>query len=83
MQSIYRQTGEMPEELDIPDIPDMAGHVWSWFGELVTARQQGAPIPYTEIEAFSRLTNTPMEPWEVRALKALDIEYLKIVHSDD
>ena len=34
-------------------------------------------LSYTEIMAWSTLTGTEIEPWEVNALKMIDAVYLK------
>ena len=34
------------------------------------------PLAWADIDAFSRLTQTPLEPWEVRILEELDDAYL-------
>lgn len=60
-------------------------HVWDIFCELTGSRSYisgglgGAmptPIPYAEIDAWSRLTDYPLSTWEIRALKAVDAAYL-------
>lgn len=75
MQSLYQQTGQKPKELDVPELPKEGAHVWEWFLELHSARS--GPISFTEIKAWSELTGSLIEPWEVRAIKEMDIEYLK------
>lgn len=37
------------------------------------------PIAYTEIEAWSRLNRTPLDPWEVDVIRALDDAYLESI----
>lgn len=66
----------MPARLRTPPIPAALAHVWDWFGELSAARTgNGAgpnPIPYSEIEAWARLTGRVLAVRDVRALAALD-----------
>ena len=63
-----------------PGVPAVASHVWEMFGALSLARSGGMagpnPIGYAEIEAWSRLTDTPLDPDEVMLLRAMDVEYV-------
>lgn len=46
-------------------------HVWGWFKDLLETRQTGMadnPITFLEIDAYQRLTETRMRPWEVKAI---------------
>ena len=54
-------------------MPELAEHVWYWYSELYN----GERISYQEIEAWSRLTGTHIEPWEVAALKRIELEQIK------
>jgi hypothetical protein len=71
---------EAARDLAGPGVPAVASHVWEMFGALSLARSGGMagpnPIGYAEIEAWSRLTDTPLDPDEVMLLRAMDIEYL-------
>lgn len=44
-----------------------------WFVELYS----GEPITYQEIKAWSQLTRTRIDPWEVSAIKRIELEKLK------
>lgn len=60
--------------------PDQVEYLWRWFGEISLARGSSGwgplPISYMEIDAWSRLTSTVLEPWEVDAIRRLDMIYL-------
>ena len=61
----------------------MAGErVLGWFFELNSARGSTgfglAPISYTELQAWAQLTSAPIEPEEIRIIKALDAEWLRL-----
>ncbi|WP_442800903.1 phage tail assembly chaperone [Shinella pollutisoli] len=60
---------------DFAALPPWDGrHVWDWFQDLMATRQVGmdeCPISYQEIEAYCRLTDTLMRPWEVKAIVSL------------
>lgn len=80
----YRQSGIMPQELaDAPTCPQSASHVWMWFLELSATRQTSgfsvSPISYGEVEAWASLTGTITEPWEVTAIRAIDLEFVKVM----
>lgn len=75
LQSIWKQSGEKPKELDGPPMPELGAHLWSWFSQLHKARQ--GPITYSEIEAWARLTGNSPQAWEVQAIKEIDVAYLK------
>ncbi len=56
-------------------------YLWEWFCRLSGARQitefgPGA-LSYQEIMAWTKLTGTEIESWEVEALKMIDAVYLK------
>jgi hypothetical protein len=77
----YQATGKLPEELaNAPEKPVLGGHVWDWFLELSRARGANGfsiePLKYLDIAAWSNLTRTRIEPWELRALCLLDGMYV-------
>ena len=77
---IEKSTGKRPEGLDGPDMPTEAEHVWRWFLDLHASRASGmgpTALQYLEIKAWSDLTRTEIRPWEARALKRIDDEWLK------
>lgn len=61
-------------------MPAECVHLWRWFVELSAARGSNGwgpnPISYLDIEAWSRLTRTIINPAEVRAIIALDQAFL-------
>ncbi len=57
-------------------MPRAAAYLWGWFLELNAARAGTVPISYRELEAWSRLSGLSLSPWEVKALKALDTNWL-------
>lgn len=61
-------------------VPEAGRLLWAAFVELDGTRAYGStgprPIPYVEIEAWSRLTRTPLEPHHVAALRAMDGAFL-------
>lgn len=85
LQAAEEQTGETIAELH-PDPPPLElRHIWDVFAELsgtrpfISAGMGGAfpaPLPYSEIDAWCRLTGCYLSGWEIRALKAVDAAYL-------
>lgn len=68
-----------PEAQDLP-LPEALAHVMDWFQELSSARGSTgfgmAPLSYQEIEAWARLRDVRPTPFEVQALKDVDMIYL-------
>ena len=81
MEIAYRQTGNMPEQLQPVDVPDCMLYLWTWFCELSEGRQitefGPGPLTYSEIMAWAILTKTDLEAWEVDVLKRIDTMYIK------
>ncbi|MFO1104604.1 MAG: hypothetical protein U1E34_00775 [Amaricoccus sp.] len=66
-----------------PAIPEAGGPLWSAFLDLDATRGFHAagpqPITFAEIEAWGRLTRTPLEPHHVAILRAMDVALLQHV----
>lgn len=78
---VKKATKRSPEGLENPnEFPTPLGYVWSSFVSLNSARTGGFsgpnPITYQEIQAWKELTNAPITPREVDAIKRLDKAYL-------
>lgn len=77
LASVARQLGrKMPAA---PALPPEVRHLWQTFLELHRTRPAGfgaSPIAFAEIDAWSRLKRTPLDPWEVDAIVALDREWM-------
>ena len=73
---------EIPDDYKSLLMPENYRHCWSWFGELSRTRSSNGfgqnPISYSEIDAWSRLTNIELTPLEVNAIIRLDSAYLNI-----
>lgn len=59
-------------------------HVWSAFITLSNTRTAGFsgpnPITYEQIKAWKELTETPISPWEIKAIKRVDTVYMGITN---
>jgi hypothetical protein len=73
-------TGVAPEELRLPDFPDVARHVWDHFLSIHQGRSYGIngpnPISFQDIHFWSQLTGWTLSPWEVSTIKKLDVVFL-------
>lgn len=81
LQSVARQLGFNPHELDTPPLPEYTDYLLGWFFELSSGRQSGmglSPIAWGEIKAWCELTRNSPEPWEIGVIKQLDMLYLEI-----
>lgn len=61
-----------------PTIPPTLKHVWNWFCELSNARVPGNPITFESMTAWCALTGRTLRPEEVRLIRCLDNEFLKV-----
>lgn len=70
----------MPEELKEPPLLKAVSHLWEWFQLLNLARTGNGfnanALSYTEIKAWSDLTENKLAAWEVTAIKLLDNIYI-------
>lgn len=64
--------------------PNGLTHVWSAFIALSNSRGSAYagpnPITYDQIKAWKELTETPLLPWEVEAIKRLDTVYMGVAN---
>ncbi|MBY0490628.1 MAG: hypothetical protein K2R93_12370 [Gemmatimonadaceae bacterium] len=67
-------------ELVGPPMPPVGLTAWHTFDALHRARPMSAqgvtPISYTELDAFRRLTGTPLTPLDVQLVRIIDEVYL-------
>jgi len=64
-------------------VPDLAQHVWQYFVELDNGRQGGfaggQPLSYSDISAWCALSGVRLLPWELTAIRAMDI---RLIHGE-
>lgn len=64
-------------------IPPQARHVWDWFWQLSNRRVSGPEVlSYSEVQAWARMTATPVRPEEVEMLMAMDDAYVAEVREE-
>ena len=86
---LCKQTGKTPEELGFPDVsPDMeetpipedGAYLWFYFQELSGGRINAGfgptALAWSDVEAWARLTSTPLSPYEVLTLRSMDAAFL-------
>ena len=39
------------------------------------------PITYSEIKGWKEFTHTPLYPWEIEAVKLVDVQYVRVMNS--
>lgn len=80
--ALRRQGVVLDQDLDNDDAPGLEPELvrlWAIWRELDRTRSSGFgvnPISYLEIEAFCRITGEQLEPWEARAVRAVDDAYV-------
>lgn len=66
----------MPKELEnLVELPDSLSHCWYYFLDLNATRPQGfgiSPISYSEMQAYFKILQIPIEPWEIEIIKFFD-----------
>lgn len=82
LQSLWRQTGEMPEQLaNAAQLPEGLEGLWGTFLSLHQSRGASmsgpARISFTDIDAMQRVTGMTLEPWEISAIRAADSAYFE------
>lgn len=80
LEQVEQATGKRPGQLDGPEIPPQLAHVYGWFVEISQGRTGNGfgpnPLTWEGIDAWQRLTETVVRPWEVALIKRLDGVYL-------
>lgn len=62
-----------------PEMPYCLKHVWNWFWELNSGRNDIEPLSYSEIKAWNDMKNAYIRPDEIDIIKYLDSKYLRYV----
>lgn len=81
LEIVAQVTGEVPEELALPDFPEELRLVWYKFEAIGRGRSYGIngadPISYSDMYYWCRLTGWALEEWEIELIKRLDMMWLK------
>jgi hypothetical protein len=80
LESVERQTGRRPVDLDGPELPGDGSHIWYWFMDLSAGRGSNGfgpnPISWLDLLAWATLTGQIARPAEIEAIMALDRVWL-------
>lgn len=82
MAVVRARRGEQFEPVERPVLPFLLWDAWEVFVDLSGARQAAfslQPIQWSEIAAYQAVTDTRLTPFEIRMIRRLDDEYLRIV----
>lgn len=78
--AVERQTRKRPAELNGPELPPEAAHIWSWWISLHRARGSNGmgpnPIGYPDLHAWAALTGTTIRASEIDAVFEIDQAWL-------
>lgn len=82
LESIEEKTGKRPKELDqAGELNPACEWIWGAFQEMSLGRTYNmngpAPLSNLDILAWCQLTSTHLLPWELRAVRAFDGEWMK------
>ncbi|OED34507.1 hypothetical protein AB832_07360 [Flavobacteriaceae bacterium (ex Bugula neritina AB1)] len=68
LQSVYKQTGVMPEKLvNAPEMPEQLQYIVNWFCQIGSGAS-AYPFTYHDIKNFTDLMHIDMQPWEVEVI---------------
>lgn len=84
---IWERHGKTPKELlKKPELSPINAHVWEYFGELNQGRDRDDSGPkktsWRELEAWANMTGRRLDPWEIRALRKIEAEYLDFMAAE-
>lgn len=77
--SYWKQSGILPDQLNIPPIPHELYYIWSWWLDLHKTRPVGMSeghVTYTEMSNWSNLLKIKITPFEIRCIMLLDSAYI-------
>lgn len=87
LQQVAKVTGHTPPDLIEPPFPDRASHIWQAFVELHAGRSYSGggpnPLSWSEMLAWATLMGLGLKEWEIRAIKALDGVWLRVMGEDN
>jgi hypothetical protein len=86
LESVHEQTGEAPEELELPPFPEVLRNVWSKFLDVHRGRTYGTmgvnPLSYQDLLAWMTVSGEALSGWEIDVVLRLDRLWMKSVNDD-
>jgi hypothetical protein len=70
---------KLEAELEQPPFPDPLAYLWNAFIRLSNRRPVGFAeglIPWSEMDAFQRVSGLRLTPWEIRVIEMLDAMFV-------
>jgi len=86
LEKVKLYEGIIHEDLIPIEVHPTVMYLWSYFLQLNNSRQSGMSVnalSYSEIDAWQRLTNTTISPFELSVIKALDSAFISHINSKD
>ena len=71
MAKVYEMTGQMPDALNVPSMPDELVYIWNHYLDLRLC----GDINYTSIKTYSELMCADLQPFEVSLIMDFEREY--------
>lgn len=65
---VYEATGRWSPELDKVEVPPEGEYLWSLYWEL----RRDSALTFQEVEAWGRIHQVSLSPWEVGTLRGMD-----------
>lgn len=78
--------GEIYSAIELPELPDEWTHIPSWFTALGECVHNGAmyqPVPFTEIESWSRQTGLELTHFEAQLLRTLSVVFSAMLNRSE
>lgn len=83
-ETVAEQTGEWPESMEYPEVPEAALDVWDWYWELRVAAGTGMngpePLRYNDIQCWAAIYGRTVLPAHDRLFRVLDSAYVSAVN---
>lgn len=68
----------MPDQLaDMPELPELCEHVWTYFVELHGERPGDAKITSSGIMDWQQIEGIRLKRWEIRAIRLIDNTWMQ------
>jgi hypothetical protein len=75
LESIARQSGIPPPELEPVDCPQEVKYIWTYWMKIQVRRTAGKPIGWSDLDAWARLNSIQLSAFEVDMLNRIESLY--------
>jgi hypothetical protein len=84
LEQVEKTTGKRPKEMESQEAPYNLMYLWECFWDINDGRQSGMSGPtalsWHEIRSWSDLSGIEIDPWELKAIRAMDKAFLSAVN---